>query len=198
MNKCIVLIVEGATEVEFYKSLIAHIRSRRRGIEFHTHVEYINVGGIGGFKNIALRKFQKQVKRKHEGDRFVIVLCGDKDVFEYAQRPPLDWDEMKGTFQEDSSVDKVISILAVHSIEDWFLLDEAGLKRYLRLSQNVSVHGKSGYDKIQKFFRQAGKTYIKGIKCEGLVDKLDMDKITTALKDELAPLIRELEEGNDR
>ena len=148
MNKCIVLIVEGATEVEFYKSLIAHIRSRRRGIEFHTHVEYINVGGIGGFKNIALRK----------------LIC----------------------------------ILAVHSIEDWFLLDEAGLKRYLRLSQNVSVHGKSGYDKIQKFFRQAGKTYIKGIKCEGLVDKLDMDKITTALKDELAPLIRELEEGNDR
>ena len=192
MNKCIVLIVEGATEVEFYKSLIAHIRSRRRGIEFHTHVEYINVGGIGGFKNIALRKFQKQVKRKHEGDRFLIVLCGDKDVFEYAQRPPLDWDEMKGTFQEDSSVDKVISILAVHSIEDWFLLDEDGLKRYLRLPQNTNVRGRSGYDKMQNLFRQAGKTYLKGMKCEGLMDRLNIDLIMTMEKDQLAPLYEEL------
>ena len=49
MGKCLVLFVEGETEVEFYKQVIAHAR------KMHPR----NVGGVGGFKSIALRKFTK-------------------------------------------------------------------------------------------------------------------------------------------
>ena len=61
MSKCLVLFVEGDTEVEFYKQVIANARKLHPAGKFDTYIEYRSVGGVGGFKNIALRKFIKQV-----------------------------------------------------------------------------------------------------------------------------------------
>ena len=46
-----------------------------------------------GFKNIALRKFTKEIKPKYGDDwEFTIVLCSDTDVFDFAPKPPIKWD----------------------------------------------------------------------------------------------------------
>ncbi len=57
MSKCLVLFVEGDTEVEFYKQVIANARKLHPTGRFDTNIEYRNVKGVGGFKSIALRKY---------------------------------------------------------------------------------------------------------------------------------------------
>lgn len=63
---------------------------------FDTNIEYRNVKGVGEFKNNALRKFVKEIKPKY-GDacKYIVVLCSDTDVFEFASKPPIRWDEVK-------------------------------------------------------------------------------------------------------
>ena len=96
MNKCLVLLVEGDTEVEFYRQVVARARKLHPLKRFDTNIEYRNVKGVGGFKNIALRKFIKEIKPKYEDDCvFTIVLCSDTDVFEFASKPPIKWSEVK-------------------------------------------------------------------------------------------------------
>lgn len=66
MSKCLVLFVEGDTEVEFYKQVIANARKLRPKGMFDTSIECKSINGVGGFKNIVLRKFVKEIKTKYD------------------------------------------------------------------------------------------------------------------------------------
>lgn len=192
MSKCLVLFVEGDTEVEFYKQVIANARKLHPAGKFDTYIEYRSVGGVGGFKNIALRKFIKQVKTKYDNDcEFMVVLCSDTDVFEFASKPPIKWNEVKKEL-EANGAKKVIHVQAKRSIEDWFLHDLEGILKFLRLAKNTKVSGKNGYDKLQRLYKQANKIYIKGNKSNGMIAHLDIDKIADEVKDQLNPLYKVL------
>ena len=192
MSKCLVLFVEGDTEVEFYKQVIANARKLHPAGKFDTYIEYRSVGGVGGFKNIALRKFIKQVKTKYDNDcEFTVVLCSDTDVFEFASKPPIKWNEVKKEL-EANGAKKVIRVQAKRSIEDWFLHDLEGILKFLRLAKNTKVSGKNGYDKLQRLYKQANKIYIKGNKSNGMIAHLDIDKIADEVKDQLNPLYKVL------
>ncbi len=186
------LFVEGDTEVEFYKQVIANARKLHPAGKFDTYIEYRSVGGVGGFKNIALRKFIKQVKTKYDNDcEFTVVLCSDTDVFEFASKPPIKWNEVKKEL-EANGAKKVIHVQAKRSIEDWFLHDLEGILKFLRLAKNTKVSGKNGYDKLQRLYKQANKIYIKGNKSNGMIAHLDIDKIADEVKDQLNPLYKVL------
>lgn len=43
MSKCLVLFVEGDTEVEFYKQVVANARKLHPAGRFDTNIEYRNV-----------------------------------------------------------------------------------------------------------------------------------------------------------
>ena len=192
MSKCLVLFVEGDTEVEFYKQVVANARKLHPAGRFDTNIEYRNVGGVGGFKSIALRKFKKEIKTKYEDDCvFTIVLCSDTDVFDFAPRPPIKWDEVKKELKE-SGASKIIHVQAKRSIEDWFLYDMEGILRFLRLGKNTKASGKSGYYKLQNLYKQADKAYYKGIQSNGMISRLDIEKIANAVKDQLNPLYKAL------
>lgn len=192
MSKCLVLFVEGDTEVEFYKQVIANARKLHPAGKFDTYIEYRSVGGVGGFKNIALRNFIKQVKTKYDNDcEFTVVLCSDTDVFEFASKPPIKWNEVKKEL-EANGAKKVIHVQAKRSIEDWFLHDLEGILKFLRLAKNTKVSGKNGYDKLQRLYKQANKIYIKGNKSNGMIAHLDIDKIADEVKDQLNPLYKVL------
>lgn len=192
MSKCLVLFVEGDTEAEFYKQVIANARKLHPAGKFDTYIEYRSVGGVGGFKNIALRKFIKQVKTKYDNDcEFTVVLCSDTDVFEFASKPPIKWNEVKKEL-EANGAKKVIHVQAKRSIEDWFLHDLEGILKFLRLAKNTKVSGKNGYDKLQRLYKQANKIYIKGNKSNGMIAHLDIDKIADEVKDQLNPLYKVL------
>ena len=192
MNKCLVLFVEGDTEVEFYKQVVANSRKKHPNGRFDTNIEYRNVRGVGGFKSIALRKFVKEIKPKYEDDCvFTIVLCSDTDVFEFASKPPIKWNEVKKEL-ESNGASRVIQVQAKRSIEDWFLYDTEGILGFLRLNKNTKISGKSGYDKLQRLYKQANKVYFKGIQSNGMIGRLDIEKIADAVKDQLNPLYKAL------
>lgn len=137
MSKCLVLFVEGDTEVEFYRQVIANARKLRPNGMFDTSIECKSINGVGGFKYIVLRKFVKE-------------------------------------------------------IEDWFLYDTEGIISFLRLNKKTKVTGKDGYDKLKRLYKQANKMYYKGMKSNGMVSRLDIDKIANAVKDQLNPLYKAL------
>ena len=172
MSKCLVLFVEGDTEVEFYKQVVANARKLHPAGRFDTNIEYRNVKGVGGFKSIALRKFTKEIKPKYGDDcEFTIVLCSDTDVFDFVPKPPIKWDEVKKDLA-NSGAAKVIHVQAKRSIEDWFLYDIEGILGFLRLGKNTKVSGKNGYDKLQRLYKQANKVYYKGIQSNGMIEQL--------------------------
>lgn len=192
MSKCLVLFVEGDTEVEFYKHVISSARRKRVDGRFDINIECRNVRGVGGFKNIALRKFIKEIRPKYgENCEFSVALCRDTDVVELSPRPPIRWDEVEAAFTENG-VQKVIHIEAKHSIEDWFLFDLDGIISFLRLPKKTKVSKGSGYDKLKKLFKQANKMYYKGMKSNGMIERLDIEKIVQNVYAELEPLYKEL------
>ncbi len=191
MDKCLVLFVEGETEMEFYKQVVACARKQLPGKIFDTGIEYRCIKGIGGFKNDVIRKFVKDIKPKYESNcTFTVALCRDTDVFEFSSKPPVRWDEVENALLE-SGASKVIHIEARHCIEDWFLYDVEGINAFLRLSKKTKASGKSGYEKLQYLYKQANKVYYKGIKSNGMIAHLDMAKIAKAVKDQLNPLYRD-------
>lgn len=192
MSKCLVLFVEGETEVEFYKQVVANARKLHPGRMFDTSIEYRCIKGIGGFKNEALRKFVKDIKVKYEDNCvFTVALCRDTDVFEFSPKPPVRWDEVENALLE-SGASKVIHVEARHCIEDWFLYDAESIIGFLRLNKKTKVSGKSGYEKLQRLYKQANKVYYKGIKSNGMIEHLDIEKIVDIVKDQLNPLYKVL------
>ena len=192
MSKCLVLFVEGDTEVEFYKKVVANARKLHPMGRFDTNIDYRNVGGVGGFKSIALRKFKKQIKPNYEEDcEFTIVLCSDTDVFDFSPKPPIKWDEVKKELM-DNGASEIIHVQAKRSIEDWFLYDLEGILRFLRLGKNIKASGKNGYDKLQSLYKKAHKVYYKGIQSNGMIDCLDIEKIANTVNDQLNPLYKAL------
>lgn len=192
MSKCLVLFVEGDTEVEFYKQVVENARKRHPAGRFDTNIEYRNVRGVGGFKSIAFRKFTKEIKPKYGDDcEVTIVLCSDTDVFDFASKPPIKWDEVKKDFVNNRAV-KVIHVQARRSIEDWFLYDIDGILGFLRLGKNTKVSGKNGYDKLQRLYKQANKVYYKGIQNNGMIEHLNIEKIANVVKEQINPLYKAL------
>ena len=192
MNKCLILFVEGETEIEFYKQMISNAKKHLPAGKFDTNIEYRNVKGVGGFKNNALRKFIKEIKPKYKKDcEFTVVLCSDTDVFDFTPKPPINWREVKKELK-DNGVSKIIHIQAKQSIEDWFLYDAEGIIKFLRLSKKTKPSGKNGYEKLQSLYKKANKTYFKGIKSNGMVARLDIEKISNEVKDQLIPLYKVL------
>ena len=62
----------------------------------------------------------------------------------------------------------------------------------MRLNKNTKVSGKNGYDKLQRLYKQANKVYYKGIKSNGMIGRLDIEKIAKEVKDQLNPLYKAL------
>ena len=122
---------------------------------------------------------------------FTIVLCSDTDVFDFASKPPIKWGEIKKELKANGA-GNIIHIQAKRSIEDWFLYDIEGILGFLRLGKNTKVSGKNGYDKLQRLYKQANKVYYKGIKSNGMIGRLDIEKIADAVKDQLNPLYKAL------
>ena len=118
-------------------------------------------------------------------------MCSDTDVFDFAPKPPIKWDEVKKELKANGA-SKIIHVQAKRSIEDWFLYDLEGILKFLRLGKNTKVSGKNGYDKLQRLYKQANKVYFKGIKSNGMMTHLNIEKIAYAVEDQLNPLYKEL------
>ena len=192
MNKCLVLFVEGKTEVEFYKELIRYIRECTASGKLKHKIICRSVNGIGGFKKEVNRIFLKEILPKLDGYSVVVALCYDTDVFGYVQKPKINWDNIEKMLLQDGA-ERVIHIKAEKSIEDWFLLDMEGVKKFLKLKPDVQPSGVNGYEKLKSLFKKANKIYTKGQEVSGFVQVLDIGLISKKVSKGLGLLYRELE-----
>lgn len=129
-NTIIALFVEGPTEIEFYKAVVKFAHDTM-GTPFNCSFEWIDMHGIGNYKNTAARKF-KNIKEKNPSSDIYAMLCIDTDAFELSKKPPIDKDKVKQTLEEEGAK-QVFYIEARSSIEDWFLDDFSGVCTYLGL-----------------------------------------------------------------
>lgn len=182
----IVLFVEGETEKEFYEVLVALYNST---LPKKIPCKVINMKGIGRFESKVATKLKHEIIPKHPNNRLKIVCCYDTDVFEFAQKPPTDWNVVKKQVKE-LGIDDFYQVKAHRAIEDWFLNDIGGVCSFLGISTPKHLNGKNGYEKIKNLFRQAKKPkiYNKGAKLDKFISSLDIVKIQKAVKSELEGL----------
>lgn len=178
LKKTLALIfVEGDTEVDFYNKMKEHLRHKLGG-KLACEVKIHNLKGVGQYQNTAQRIFEKRIKVDYppEEYRYHVFLCYDTDVFEYEKKPPVDWSKVIKMLKEHGA-HEVLRVEAKTSIEDWFLLDIEGLRSFLKIPRKVKLSGYKGQNGLRQLFLKANRTYIKGIRCAGIVDALDMNVI---------------------
>ena len=186
-KKVVALFVEGPTEIEFYKAVIKYAHDIM-GTPFNCTFEWIDMHGIGNYKNDALRKF-KALQKKYPDDDIYAILCIDTDAFEFSKKPPIDKTAIKSSI-ETAGAKKVCYIEAKHSIEDWFLADFEGVVSYLGLPKNTNCPKGTGQVALKQLFRDAKKVYVKGSNTANLIKKLNIGKIMRTYCSALKTLCR--------
>ncbi len=173
-KKVVALFVEGPTEIEFYKAVVKYARDAM-GTSFNCSFEWIDMQGIGNYKNDAIRKF-RALQGRHPNEDIYAVLCIDTDVFEFTKKPPINKSAVKKNIQ-NAGAKKVCYIEAKYSIEDWFLADFEGVISYLGLPANTKRPKGKGQDVLKELFKKARKVYVKGRNTENFIKSLDIGKI---------------------
>ena len=165
-KKGIIFFVEGDTEVEFYKKMIQYLHGKKGRFNIEKILTE-NIKGITNYKSKINRIFNKRTIVEYPNHEFTVFLCYDTDVFEYEQHPKIDWKEIEKDLKANGAV------RVIHN--------------------TTKVTGKSGQEKIKKLFKKANKAYIKGQKCEGFIECLDMKVILKSVPDELKIVYQILE-----
>jgi len=191
-DKLVVIFVEGATEISFYKKFVSHIHEKNGG-SLSAKIIYKNLKGIGNYKIQARNHLLKHIIPNHPKERITVLLCHDTDVFEGAAVPPVDWKKIRDELIKISEVNKVDFIKAKKSIEDWFLYDEVGILKFLRLPPETKVNGR-GFARIKELFKKANKLYVKGGRheAERFMDALNIGLIASIICEDIKPLCKAL------
>lgn len=191
-KKCIVLYVEGQTDEEFYNRIKDNIKNKIPGKRFMVNeLKVVCIKGITKFSSKLLSKFKTEIMAHHLKDEVIVFLCYDNDAFEYGFHPPVDRKKLEEDLYKAGAT-KVNHIVAKRNIEDWFMIDEQGILKYLRLNKNTKINGSNGLEKIKYLFKCANRVYQKGSKVDGLVDSLDMNLICSKICSEISVLCIEL------
>jgi hypothetical protein len=189
LQKVVLIYVEGDTEKEFFEKLYQNWKKRK-----NIKIIIKNVKGIGNYQKKPYNHFKTTVKTKFGNCCYNIFFAYDSDVFEFSPKPPVDWKAVEKQFRKHKKA-ICYHLKAIKNTEDWLFIDFEGLCDFLKLNpEKNKVKGKTGLEKIEKLFKRANKTYIKGTKVEGLLNKLNLKKIYKAKKDILETLKKAITE----
>lgn len=169
--------VEGHTEIEFYKPIIAQ---RFQGLPK-------SIYNLEGAYNIHKNTYGLTLDflRKHPDSNVRVFCCLDRESRFNA--PPLNLKEMRDRFASDPKYEGRVlsadSIIATIMIESWFFHDIENIYKFLRApkskrnSKKFNPPERFTHKDLSALFKQFGKLYIKGEKCSGLINALDLNLI---------------------
>ena len=187
MVSFVILFVEGETEVQFYNALIDyyrdHSKSQLAGCKIY------NIKSIGRFESKVSSKLKFEIIPKYPKFKLKVICCYDSDVFELAQKPPVNWTIVKKKVS-DLGINEFEEIVAIRMIEDWFLKDIEGLCKFLKVDIPKKLGGKNGYEKMKMLFKKGAKpkVYQKGSNSHKFVPSLNLRAIRDSVKGELKVL----------
>lgn len=192
----LILFAEGETDKEFFIFLIAYLRRKFKSYKL-AKIEVFNARSISRYEAKVPMIFKNSILPKYNNHEIIIFCNYDLDIFELAQKPPVNWEIVKNKLTEYGATD-VKLIPANKMIEDWFLKDIPGLCQFLNIPIPRRLEGKNGVEKISRLFKRGNKVYQKGSYCHKFLPYLDFDKIRNAIKNELAEFERNLGVPNDK
>ncbi len=187
-KKIIVLYVEGETEDEFYNRVKEYLKNKSND---NYIIKVICVKSNSRFSNKLINKFKNEIINKYTKEEKVVCLCYDSDGYEFGKHPSFDAKKLDKSLKE-LGTKKVIHIVANKSIEDFIMIDEDSVKKFLNLPKNIKAKGKNGLEKIKDLYSKANRTYFKGSKTAGLINSLEIDKICDSICPELSELCNEM------
>ena len=186
LKKHIVVFVEGDTDKVFFDHLLQYYRQHSTTPVYSSEVR--NLHGVTRYSNKVVGKLQNEICPAAAKKGMVVkaVCCSyDTDVFEFSERPVVDWDKVQREVTR-IGIKEFYRIEVSQMIEDWILDDLSGLCSYLKLkSVPSSLSGTNAYAKLQNLFKRANKLYLKGLSIESFIANLDMGVIRAKRKDAL-------------
>lgn len=171
----IILFVEGDTDEVFFKALLGYYREHSSS--GMAPCDVVNLNGVTRYTSKISGKLRNGIIPMAEKDGYEVkaVCCSyDTDVFEFAERPAVDWKKVEREVKS-LRIEEFCRIEVKEMIEDWILDDMRGLCSYLNI-RNIpsSLKGKNAYDRIQNLFRSGHKVYLKGTSAKQFISSLDM------------------------
>lgn len=171
-NKVYLFLVEGETEEEFYSALMAkYCNSLPRKI--------INLKGNFNINKKILEKCAA-FSANNKYTAFEVFICIDQERMD---QPPYNKSLVLNELTKNEEFIKNHDVIAVLMLESLFFIDIEGIYKFLRTKRTLRNPRK--YINFRKLthlnlnllFRQNDKTYIKGHKCAGFIEALNMNKI---------------------
>lgn len=191
-KKCIVIYTEGETECEFYDKLLDELKRINKIDRFNVDkIIKQCLKGITKFDKKLLKKFEYDIKTKYSDYEIIVFFCYDTDVFDFNAKPPVNWNDVD-TKLKRLGAKEIYHIKAEKCIEDIFLIDIAGICKYLNISQVKRVNGQNGVEKMKNLFMRGNRIYQKGFSCEGFINALDINLIFKEKQVVFKPLVQEL------
>ena len=194
-KRILIIFSEGPTDEEFYKRVIQYTKAKNKCAKYNfDEIRYMCACGIGNLHKKMLAKFKFEIcrEKKYANYEKVVCFCYDKDVFKKTiSNPPINRTQMIADFKANGA-DIVLQVVADDMIEDFFLYDFDGIRKFLKLPSKYKRPGLKSLELLKKMYKDGNKIYTKGEKAEGLVDALDMDKILSKICCQLHELCKEL------
>ena len=184
----VVIFVEGDTDQIFFDGLLDFYR-KHSTVPVHS-CEVRNLKGVSRYTSKVTGKLQNEIcpKALKKGLEVKAVCCSyDTDVFEFAERPVVDWKKVEREVKM-LGIKEFCQVRVERMIEDWILDDLTGLTKYLRLNEMPKLSGNNAFDKIQSLFKRANKVYFKGISIKSFVGVIDYASVRKCRKEALKEL----------
>jgi hypothetical protein len=192
-GKVVWIVTEGETDLEFYKQIVAQLRSNFNNAPFGVDsLSFYCAKGIGNFARKISNTFKNKIAKDYPNHEKIVFLCYDVDVFDYSMKPPIDRKNVIKLLKT-LGAKKVYQLKADKTIEDFFIMDIDGIKNFLGLGKKYNPkQNKNGLETIKKMFKDANRTYFKGEKIEGLVSSLDLNLVMSQICEQLSSLCQEI------
>lgn len=125
------------------------------------------------FKNFCADKF-KNIK-------WNVFLCYDTDGNNFSTFTELDWKILRENINKLTNVEQIFDCSANRDIEDLFLIDIEGIKKFLNIEADIVVEnlkGRKGKVKLKNLYTYyTDLTYHEGEKALPLIQAIDLRKI---------------------
>lgn len=186
------LLVEGETEEEFYSALG---KLKLNGVP----KKIKNLKGNFNINNKILDA-SLQFSSNNPNDTFDVYVCIDQ---ERIGTPPYNKDFVLSHLKQNANFNSLHDVIATLMIESLFFIDIESIyaflraKKTLREKKKFTNFRKLTHHDLSNLFKRFNKTYYKGIRSEGFISSLDIDKISNTAN-ELEYLITNLTTASPR
>lgn len=190
-NHLALVLVEGETEVQFYERLC---NEKLNGIPKR-------IKNLKGNYNINTKILDRATEfhRNHPDCTFDVYVCVDQ---EKVGVPPFNRQFVEEKLKSIEKLKRITPVIAVIMLESLFFIDISGIYKFIRAKKSkrnkkkYSNFRKLSHRELSRLFKQFGKYYNKGIRCEGLVNALNLNLIISKAA-ELSKFIDNVRERTD-